>query len=327
MVRADPRTNAVIVRDLVERMPMVERLIHQLDIATPLLEIEATVIDVSYDKSEQLGIDWRLHGRRADVVSSPNGLAGNGQGALNSVGDLLYNLPARSSGTGLVGTLLFGSERNNFLARLNALTQNGDANLISKPRVLTLDNTEAVLQSTRDFYVRVAGREQVDLFNVSLGLVLRVTPTLIEETVNGKPSNKIKLNIRIEDGSTSGGGQVDQIPIVNRNAIATQAVVGDGHSLLVGGYTIDEKSRSSSAVPVLSTIPGLGWLFGQKTQTAKRIERIFMITPRLVKDTDSAQKSLAAVLPASVLAVPGLADLAPPSMPITSAGEGVHAEH
>jgi type III secretion protein C len=329
MVRADPRTNAVIVRDFPERMPMVARLIGELDIATPLLEIEATVIDVSYDKSEQLGIDWRAHGRRADVVSSPNGLAGNGLGAPNSAGDLLYNLPARSTGTGLVGTLLFGSERNNFLARLNALTQNGDANLISKPRVLTLDNTEAVLQSTRDFYVRVAGRDEVDLFNVSLGLVLRVTPTLIEESVGGKPSNKIKLNIRIEDGNTSGGGQVDQIPIVNRNAIATQAVVGDGHSLLVGGYTIDEKSRSSAGVPVLSGLPGLRWLFGQKTQSAKRIERIFMITPRLVKATDANHSASSSVLPASVLAVPALS-WAPPLPASAPAPEGpalVRAEH
>jgi type III secretion protein C len=282
VVRADPRTNAIIVRDAPERMAMYTRLINQLDVSTPLLEIEATVIDVSHDKSEQLGIDWRAHGQRADVVSSPNGLAGTGLISRNTANDLLYNLPARSSGTGLVGTLLFGSERTNFLLRLNALTQTGDANLISKPRVLTLDNTEAVLQSTHDFYVRVAGRDQVDLFNVSLGLVLRVTPTYIEESDGAK----VKLNIRIEDGNTNNGAQVDQIPVVNRNAISTQAVVGDGQSLLIGGYTIEEKSRNSAGIPVLSEVPGLRWLFGQKASTNKRVERIFMITPRLVKPQD-----------------------------------------
>ena len=278
VARADPRINAVIIRDTPDRMPMYARLIEQLDVATPLLEIEATVIDVSQDKSEQLGIDWRAHGRRADVVSSPNGLAGTGQGPRNDANDLLYALPAQSAGTGLVGTLLFGSERTNFVARLNALTEKGDANLISKPRVLTLDNTEAVLQSTRDFYVRVAGREQVDLFNVTLGLVLRVTPTLIEDNQGAR----VKLNVRIEDGNTN-GAQVDQIPVVSRNAISTQAVVGDGQTLLIGGYGIEEKNRNDSGVPWLSEIPGLRWLFGQKATVNKRVERIFMITPRLVK--------------------------------------------
>jgi len=278
VARADPRINAVIVRDTSERMPMYARLIEQLDVATPLLEIEATVIDVSHDKSEQLGIDWRAHGQRADIVSSPNGLAGTGQGTRNDANDLLFALPAQSAGTGLVGTLLFGSERTNFVARLNALTEKGDANLISKPRVLTLDNTEAVLQSTRDFYVRVAGREQVDLFNVTLGLVLRVTPTLIEDNRGAR----VKLNIRIEDGNTN-GAQVDQIPVVSRNAISTQAVVGDGQTLLIGGYAIEEKNHNDSGVPWLSEIPGLRWLFGQKATVNKRVERIFMITPRLLK--------------------------------------------
>jgi len=261
----------------------------------PLLEIEATVIDISRDKSEQLGIDWRLHGQRADVVSSPNGLAGTGQGRPeNNANDLLYNIPARSAGTGLVGTLLFGSERTNFLARLNALTQRGDAKLISKPRVLTINNTEAVLQSTQDFYVRVAGRDHVELFDVSLGLTLRVTPTLIEDADGAR----VKLNIRIEDGNTNSGHQVDQIPIVNRNAISTQAVVGDGHSLLIGGYTTEEEVRTSSGVPVLSEMPGLRWLFGQKGTTTKRMERVFMITPRLVKPEEVNGKS-SALAPAS----------------------------
>lgn len=290
VIRAEPRINAVIVRDAPERMEMYARLIAQLDISTPLVEIEATVVDVSHDKSERLGIDWRLHGRRGDLVSSPNGLATNGAGTMppNNANGLLYQLPALSAGSGLVGTLLFGSERTNFVARLSALTESGDANLISKPRVLTLDNKEAVLQSTQDFYVRVAGREQVDLFNVTLGLVLRVTPTLILE--DGGAS--IKLNVRIEDGNTDTGAQVDQIPVVNRNAISTEAVVGDGQTLLIGGYTVDEKRRDNSGVPVLSEVPGLRWLFGQKSTTNKRMERMFMITPRIVKPEDLRTSAL-----------------------------------
>ena len=310
IIRADPRLNAIIVSDSVERMTMYTRLIAELDIESPLLEIEATVIDVADDKSQQLGIDWRAHGRRADISSSPNALAGTGQGARNSANDLLHSNNPLSAGGGLVGTLLFGSERSYFLARLNAMADQGDAQLISKPRVLTLDNTEAVLQSTREFFVRVAGRDQVDLFNVTLGLVLRVTPTLIEDE-NG---TRIKLNIRIEDGNTNSGGQVDQIPVVNRNAIATQAIVGNGQSLLLGGYVIEEKSRNDSGVPGMTKVPGLRWLFGQKSSSNKRVERIFMITPRLIKPHEPNQQSRAAVdfpdaVPVSPSTVPGVSRL------------------
>jgi type III secretion protein C len=258
-------------------------VISSLDIETPLVEIEATVIDVADDKSEQLGIDWRLHSRRVDITSSPNDLAGNGSGTGTGTGrnlanDLLYTGDLLSAGRGLVGTLLFGNERRYFLSRLNALSERGDANLISRPRILTTDNHEAVLQSTKEFYVRVAGREQVDLFNVSLGMVMRVTPTLVED----EQGRRFKLQVRIEDGNTNSGQQVDQIPVVNRNAISTQAIVGDGQSLLIGGYINEERSTTNASVPGLSSIPVLGWLFAQRGNTVRRNERMFMITPRLV---------------------------------------------
>jgi type III secretion protein C len=295
-VRAEPRLNAVIVRDTPDRMPMYARLIEALDVELPLLEIEAAVIDVSDDKSEQLGIDWRAHSRRLDISSSPNTLAGDGQGDRNSANDLLYSGNPLSAGKGLLGTLLFGNERNYFMARVNALAQNGDAKLISRPRVLTIDNTEAVLQSTREFFVRVAGRDQVDLFNVSLGLTMRVTPSLVDDA-RGK---RIKLIVRIEDGNTNSGATVDQIPVVNRNAISTQAVVGDGQSLLIGGYVIEERRGGRSGVPVLSDMPVLGWLFGQRNKEVKRVERMFMITPRIVSLSSLTASEADRLLPVPV---------------------------
>ena len=279
VARADERLNAVIVRDVRERMGMYAQLISSLDVETSLVEIEATVIDVSDDKSEQLGIDWRLHSKRVDISSSPNNLAGNGSGnSRNLANDLLFSTNPLSAGSGLIGTLLFGNERSYFLNRLNALAERGDANLISRPRILTTDNHEAVLQSTKEFYVRVAGRDQVDLFNVALGMVMRVTPTLVED----EQGRRFKLQIRIEDGNTNSGAQVDQIPVVNRNAIATQAIVGEGQSLLIGGYITEERSNSRRGVPYLSDVPVLGWLFGQRDSVVRRSERMFMITPRLV---------------------------------------------
>jgi type III secretion protein C len=279
VARADERLNAVIIRDVNERMPMYQQLINSLDVETALVEIEATVIDVSEDKSEQLGIDWRLHSKNVDILSSPNSLGGNGTNPQSAARDLLFAGNPSSVGKGLVGTLLFGNERNFFLSRLNVLAETGDARLISRPRILTTENIEAVLQSTKEFYVRVAGRDQVDLFNVSLGMLMRVTPTMVED----EQGRRFKLQVRIEDGNTNSGQQVDQIPVVNRNAIATQAVIGEGQSLLIGGYVIEERNNTKQGVPGLSDVPVLGWLFGQKGNAVRRSERMFLITPRLIR--------------------------------------------
>jgi type III secretion protein C len=286
IIRADPRLNAVIVRDVADRMSMYEELIASLDRPSALVEVEATVIDVSTDTSQTLGIDWRGHTRHVDIASSPNGLAGPGGINRNSANDLVFTDNPLSAGGGLVGTLLFGSQRSYFLARINALSQEGEANLVSRPRVLTLDNNEAVLQSTQEFYVRVQGKDTVDLYNVSTGLVMRVTPTLVEE--DGK--RLFKLLVRIEDGNRSTTAQVDQIPLVSRNSIVTQAMVGEGESLLLGGYVIDESQKGENGVPFLSKIPGLGALFRQDSKSSRRFERIFMITPRLVSRPQEASQ-------------------------------------
>jgi type III secretion protein C len=327
-VRAEPRLNAVVVRDTPERMPMYERLIKDLDVDLPLIEIEAAVIDVADNKAQELGVDWRAHGRRFDVSSSPNGLAGNGTRVDNLANNLLNSGDPVSAGAGLVGTLIFGSARAYFLSRLNALSSNGDARTVARPRVLTIDNTEAVLQSTSEFFVRVAGERQVDLFNVTLGLTLRVTPTLVDDG-QGK---RVKMIVRIEDGNANSGQEVDRIPVVSRNAIATQAVVGEGQSLLIGGYVIEENSRVRAGVPGFSDVPILGYLFSQNSTKFRRVERMFMITPRIITINDLAAAIPSQPLPASPLpsapagsapTAPGPASLperaVPPGPPAASA--------
>lgn len=310
-VTAEPRTNAVIVRDTAERMPLYQQLIDQLDVEVPLVDIEASVIDISGGKSEQLGIDWRLHGGRLDGVASPNGLAGGADGTRNAANNLINSGPPLSAGAGLIGTLVLGSQRNYLLSRINALAKSGDAKVTSNPRVLTLDNHEAVLQSTREFYVRVAGRDQVDLFPVSSGLSLRVTPTRVEDA----RGTRFKLLVRIEDGNTGSGAQVDQIPVVSRNAISTQAVVGDGESLLIGGYVVEERRESLSGVPGLASLPLLGRLLSQRSSEVSRVERLFLITPRLVSPRTPAAALPVAPRTGSPEMAPGEAPEMTPAMP------------
>ena len=265
---ADSRLNAVVIRDHEDRMPSYQRLIDSLDVESGMVEIEATIIDINTDKSRDLGVNWRYQGDNGSVLF--------GSGSASDQSLTPGNGPIASQGQGGILSLSLG-EPANFLARVRALEQKGAARIISKPHVITLSDVEAVLAATTEFFVRVAGEEEVDLFNVPVGTTLRVTPHIF----NDNNRNKIKLLVNIEDGSQSAGTQVDNIPVVERANISTQAVVNEGDSLLVGGLVRESYRDTGYQVPVLGKIPLFGGLFRSTQKQATRVERLFMITPRL----------------------------------------------
>jgi type III secretion protein C len=272
--QADTRMNAVLVRDLPARMPQYQRLIESMDVRPRLIEIEATIMDISTDTLDSLGIDWRAHGRRADFQF--------GQGDRPPLTWQNANTEAGQTGTttpaGSVLTVSIGHElRNYLLARVNALTKNGDANFVARPKVLTLDNTQAVLENLNEFFVRVQGFQDTGLFSVTTGTAVRVTPLIIEE----KAGRGVMLSIDIMDGSLS-ADSVDQIPIVRRRTVNTQALVDEGTSLLIAGYSSEEKANATSGIPVLSDIPIVGNLFKYTEKKQVNMERFYMLTPRLV---------------------------------------------
>jgi type III secretion protein C len=254
-IEADQRLNAVIVRDLAERLPRYEQLIAALDVEPQSLEIEATIIDVNTDRARDLGIDWRWNNAGYGLqVGNPGAVAPNRGGIASAV-------------LGSVGQ---------FFARINALQTEGAARVVSSPQVVTLSDVEAVFDNSSTFYVRVAGREQVDLFNVSAGTSLRVTPHVFRD----QDRTRIKLMVNVEDGNVT-GRSVDQIPVVDRSTINTQALIAEGESLLIGGMVRDSSSSAIDKVPGLGDAPVVGNLFKNTSNKSSRIERMFLITPRL----------------------------------------------
>jgi len=265
-IEADPRLNAVIVRDTFERMSHYEKLIESLDVEPQSLEIEATIIDIDTDRMKELGINWRW--------------AGGGNEALFGRGDSTdTRLNADSNSTpigrgGFISLVLGGSD--NFVARINALETEGAASIVSRPQVMTLSNVEATFNVNSTVYVRVAGEREVDLFNISAGTLLRVKPHVF----NNNEEDWIKLMVAIEDGNIT-QQSVDQIPIVENSTINTQALIQAGESLLIGGMVREISEDTVVKVPVLGDIPWLGELFRYEETRVGHIERLFLISPRL----------------------------------------------
>ncbi|MGH8239877.1 MAG: type III secretion system outer membrane ring subunit SctC, partial [Steroidobacteraceae bacterium] len=289
-----------VVRDRPDRMAFYEAVIRALDVKPGLVEIEARILEVSSDSIDSLGIDWRLHSGEIDLQFSrgdlpnlgfdtaiapdaprsgplPPNAVRPGFGQIPDAG-IVPPVPSSDLRRGAVLTTVLGDSGRFLIARINALAQDGKANVLATPRVMTLDNVEAVLENVNTFFVRVAGNLDVALFDLSAGTSLRVTPLIVTE--DGK--RKIKLAIRIEDGAIT-GQSVDQIPIVRRSSIGTQAFIAEGESLLIGGYESTAQRDSEVGIPGLSSVPVLGRLFKYREKQSTQVQRLFMLTPRVVE--------------------------------------------
>ncbi|HEY0955297.1 MAG TPA: type III secretion system outer membrane ring subunit SctC [Roseateles sp.] len=314
-IEADPRLNAVIVRDLPERLDRYAALIKSLDVEPQSLEIEATIIDINTDRMRELGINWRYNRGLSSLM------VGNG-----TASDLRLNGQQDVTPSSLGGTIsaVIG-DRYPFVARITALQRDGAAKVVSSPQVVTLSNVEAVFDNSATYYVRVAGRDEVDLFNVTAGTRLRVTPHVFKGDADGVP--RIKLLVQIEDGGLT-GQSVDQLPIVERSGINTQALISEGESLLIGGMVRDSANAGVDKVPVLGDIPLLGNLFRTQRKGGQRVERMFLITPRLASSkaaADVMQKAREPLPPTDTPAAPRPSNT-PPSAAAPAAPQIAHSQ-
>lgn len=265
-IQADTRLNAVIVRDTADRMGAYEALIAALDKEPQLLEIEATIIDIDTTRARELGITWRFDDGRGGVLF--------GDGTANDL-RLRRGQDITPRNNGLAISSIIGNG-DYFVSRITAMEDEGVARIVSRPQVVTLSNVQALFENTRSFYVGLEGERDVDLFNVTAGTTLKVTPHVLRD----QNQTRIRMQVEIEDGSVT-DASVDDIPVVERAALNTQAMIVEGQSLLLGGMVVQQDVNSVGKVPILGDIPGLGLLFRRSSRSTGRVERLFLITPRL----------------------------------------------
>jgi len=265
-VQADPRLNAIIVQDIPDRIPIYRQLIEQLDVPSTLIEIEAMIVDVNSDNVSELGVTWGAKAGNATFGYSDFGLTpSNG-------------LPIDSAASLAPGTLGL-SVTNVLAARLHALETRGAANILSQPSILTADNMGALIDLSDTFYIQTTGERVATVTPVTVGTSLRVTPRYIEGSGDQR---RVELTVDIEDGRIQDERKIGALPTVRKSSISTLAIVGDGQTLLVGGYNSSQDSQQVDKVPGLGDIPLLGALFSSKSKTTQRRERLFLLRPRVV---------------------------------------------
>jgi type III secretion protein C len=143
------------------------------------------------------------------------------------------------------------------------------------------------------FFVRVASYTSADLYSVQTGVSLRVLPLLVDGP--GRP--QVKLGVHVTDGQLT-GQQVDNIPVITSTSIDTEAFLNEGDALLIAGYRVKSATHLQDGVPGLSRIPLLGALFRYRDDEESKMERLFLITPRII-DLDAQEASDGGAPPAA----------------------------
>jgi len=292
-VVADERTNAVIVNDIPKTLPVIDRLLSQLDRKTQEVEIEARVVaatrQFARDIGTQFGFGWgnghSAIGGASAAGSSPTTVntltpgyitvPGTGSSSGSSI-PLFSNLGSTAPTSGL--TLLNASNTVRIDAVLTMAESRGLLKVLSRPRVVTQNNIQALVRQG----VRVPIVTQAQLGGpptvtyIDAFLRLTVTPQITSE-------NTIFLNVDVENTTPNFGQEIQGNPELITQQATTQVLVTDGGTVVIGGVIQTQNSININQVPVLGNLPILGNLFKHTQVNTSNQELIFFITPRIIQ--------------------------------------------
>ncbi len=284
----DARTNTIIVKDIPKNVEDVVSLVKVLDKPIAQIMIEARIVEASLNFSRQLGVQWG--GSASASASTGNAISGlsnasvGGSSLLGSTqsgnGNWLVNMPA-AVGSGSGGAIAFAlsslNKAYNLDLVLSALESTGEGKIISQPKVSALDNKEAKIEQGLSIPYSTTSSSGTQVQFIDAKLMLTVTP-------HATPDNKIFLKIQATKNAPDSSvlGATGQ-PSIRKNEATTEILLADGETAVIGGILTLERTTTDSKVPFLGDIPGISWLFRNKSTTDKRGELLIFITPRLVK--------------------------------------------
>jgi general secretion pathway protein D len=294
-IGADKTSNALVVFANASDFLLVRDLVQKLDVQRRQVYVEAVILDLSVDKMRTLGLSWH----QTASNGSTSGFAAASDG--NVVSFDASSIAAAASGGGLVAGVLgssfnlFGKDIPSFGVILQALERTKDANIISRPHLLTMDNIKATLSVGQ--VIRYAtqslsngtGGAATALFAQSytpqdVALKLELTPHLNE-------SNSVRLEINgeisdIPDGQAAQPGG----PTIDKRTITTAVVVQDGQTVVLGGLTRDTDTQTIEKIPFLGDIPLLGRLFQTRSKQRVKQDLLIVLTPYIIRGPEDVRR-------------------------------------
>ena len=273
-VQVDSRTNTLILRELPGTIDTVLAVIDNLDSPEPQVTIEARIIEATKTFSRSLGIEWGFEGVANNQFGNTTGLQFPNQGTIDGGVGLL------TGGSNGFLNLTLGNILNTFNldVALSVAESEGLVNLVSAPRVTTLNNNAAQIQSGVQIPIQTVSNRTVSVQFVNATLQLAVTPQVTAE-------GTVMMDIQVAKRSPQPGLAVvgaTNSPISTREA-STKVIVRDGGTAVIGGIYEVSANQSQDRLPGLANIPILGHLFKNRNRTDQNDELMIFITPRIVQ--------------------------------------------
>ncbi len=276
----DDATNTLIIRDTVDRVEGILKLVAQLDQPVPQVMIEARIVETTRNFSHKLGVNWGFSGVMDAAHGNDTGLNFPNNVSVGGGVNLGLQYPAGSrTDNGTIG-FSFGDILNTFNLdfMLQAAENDGLVRIVSSPRVVAQNMQKATVKSGLQLPVQTVANNTVTVQYVDATLSLDVTPQITAEgTV------MLDLDVKKQEPVTALLIQgARNAPISTRDA-KTKVLVRDGGTTVIGGiYQVNDQTTKNS-VPGLSKVPIIGPLFRSKEINNRHDELLIFVTPRIVK--------------------------------------------
>lgn len=293
-IEAEEDTNALIITADIDTLNSLQAVIDRLDIQRAQVLVEAIIVEMKDDVGKNLGIQWIVRNDDGGFASSINpgndpravgqliesALDTDDEDALVGIGSVLAGVAGQTIGVGRLGS-------NDLIALINMLHSESGANVLSTPNLLTIDNHQASITvgesvpfvtgsftSTGDTGSAQNPFQTINRENV--GTTLTVTPHVNE-------GDKVVLDLIQEVSSISPkAGAVDLI--TNERRIETKILARDGEIVVLGGLIKDNVIKNETKVPILGSIPLLGYLFRSESTTVEKTNLMVFIRPTIIRD-------------------------------------------
>ncbi|AOY90263.1 fimbrial protein [Marinobacter salinus] len=285
-ISSDVRTNTISVRETAEKLEEIRRLVSTWDVAVRQVSIEARIVRAQTNVAENLGIRWGgaaydvsgdnvfAIGGSQSAVEEARQAAGGTNSSITFPGALAVDLGVTGEGA---SSFAIGWGSDDFLVdlELSALESDGQAEVVSQPRVVTADRQTASIKSGEEIpYQEASSSGATSVSFKEAVLSLEVTPQIT-------PDDKIIMDLVVNQDSR--GEVTAGIPSINTNAVTTQVLVGNGETVVLGGIFQSEVATQVTKTPFLGDIPYLGRLFKRTEHIDERSELLIFITPKIIK--------------------------------------------
>jgi type IV pilus assembly protein PilQ len=266
----DTRNNQIIITDTAVKIQQAKQIVDKIDMVTPQVIIEARIVEANTNFTKEIGVNLAATLGTFDIPYTSSWKAGPTVFATDTISDDLLPTGVFTASLSKVSGTAF-----NIDAILAAAEIDGKTNIISSPKVVTLDNKKArIKQGFEVPYIErdSSGEETVKFRDVDL--LLEVTPTVT-------PDNRVSMLILVTKNDIF--RQTDLGPALSTNETNTEIIVDDSSTIVIGGIIKSTVNWSERGVPGLRKIGVLGWLFKNQRETDDKNELLIFLTPRIVQ--------------------------------------------